>query len=612
MAQPHPSTAAPAGLPKATAPHFARALEALFLLLVPLLSFYAVHFGGIQQNRMLDPYIYTGYIYNFHDLWARYGMTYYGVRFGLILPARLFTAVFGVEGGYFVLRYLLALVFGIPLYAVIKRHLSAPVAVLTYVIALTSPYLARALLWDHPDAAGVPFLTAAICLMMLNAEDSKTAFAAGCCFGMAGNSNVFTIAPFGVFLASMAITELWFGKPLGRFCTRVAIAAAGALSVCAAGALYYRIATGYLDIFAVTLLVAKSLSQGGMEQWRTTGTQWTFSLFHVYVPVWLSICALLGYRQWKRSLPAATMACFVVALTAFYYVHQFLLHANTLQLFYYFSYAAPAIFLGFAVIFQRIYEAVHARPAWFVGAGACCAIVPWILYSFGRAPLLLPTTPLFAGTSSIFPSIPRAAALASPGMIRFALAASCATVAWVGLLYWRPKSVNIAFAAVALFSFAWVFGFATYGGAIEPRAGRDTSEIDVYHTAHALMDAVPQFNGSNGILFWYTNRPQNSIDSLQSTYLWEFSRWHKSGSQQIGLPYVDNKLLARLNDPQIRYLGVICESREELRLGLNALTAQGLAYTEAAAREIGSGSYHAFWALLDLRPGAGHVANREN
>jgi hypothetical protein len=78
------------------------------LSLLPLLVFWTMRFVPINQNNYLDPYVYTGYIHNFQDLMARYGVTYYGVRFGLIVPAQWFAQLFGPEGGYFALRYALA------------------------------------------------------------------------------------------------------------------------------------------------------------------------------------------------------------------------------------------------------------------------------------------------------------------------------------------------------------------------------------------------------------------------------------------------------------------------------------------------------------------------
>src|SRR5438874_1372200 len=61
--------------------------EVSALLLLPLLAFWVMRFVPINQEQFIDPYVYTGYIHNFRDLIARFDVTYYSVRFGLILPA---------------------------------------------------------------------------------------------------------------------------------------------------------------------------------------------------------------------------------------------------------------------------------------------------------------------------------------------------------------------------------------------------------------------------------------------------------------------------------------------------------------------------------------------
>lgn len=107
-----------------------------------MLAFWVMRFVPINQNAFIDPYVYTGYIHNFGDLMTRYGLTYYSVRFGLIVPAQWFARLFGDEGGYFILRYVLVLIAEVPLYYAVKRQFSQPVAILTVVGMVTSPYFA--------------------------------------------------------------------------------------------------------------------------------------------------------------------------------------------------------------------------------------------------------------------------------------------------------------------------------------------------------------------------------------------------------------------------------------------------------------------------------------
>ncbi|MEO8368653.1 MAG: hypothetical protein ABI806_05610, partial [Candidatus Solibacter sp.] len=73
--------------------------ELAFLLLLPLVAFFGLNIR--RQLDGLDPFIYTGYINNPVDLLQRFGLPYYAVRFGLILPGRLFSLVLGPEAGYF-------------------------------------------------------------------------------------------------------------------------------------------------------------------------------------------------------------------------------------------------------------------------------------------------------------------------------------------------------------------------------------------------------------------------------------------------------------------------------------------------------------------------------
>ena len=174
--------------------------EILFLLLLPPLAFWLLNIRMVHQANSLDPFIYTGYINNAEDLLRRFGILYYAVRFGLILPGRFFTWMLGSDAGYLALRYVLALVSGVPLYLFARRIFSLPLAILAYVALIVSPWFERTLLWDHPDASGVPFLLAAMCILLLRRRPSWVRDGlAGACASMAVNSNAFTVAVLGIF-----------------------------------------------------------------------------------------------------------------------------------------------------------------------------------------------------------------------------------------------------------------------------------------------------------------------------------------------------------------------------------------------------------------------------
>ena len=83
--------------------------EALLLAILPLALYVVLRPEPYFLQNGVDPFIYVGYMENLPDLIMRFGLPYYAVRFGLILPGRLFLKVFGPVAGNLLLHYLLAL-----------------------------------------------------------------------------------------------------------------------------------------------------------------------------------------------------------------------------------------------------------------------------------------------------------------------------------------------------------------------------------------------------------------------------------------------------------------------------------------------------------------------
>jgi len=157
--------------------------------------------------------------------------------------------------------------------------------------------------------------------------------------------------------------------------------------------------------------------------------------------------------------------------------------------------------------------------------------------------------------------------------------------------------------AILLLGFGVDAGLATYSLTIHPWKSADTSELDVYRVALQLADAVPRYRSGDGILFWYNNRGmENSLNSVQSMYLWGYSRLNALEIDTPGLPYLGKTELDRVRDPRTRYLGLLCETPAEMAQALEALREAGVAYIESGRRELQSGSYRVYWELVDLRP----------
>jgi len=553
------------------------------LLLLPLVAFYAMRFVPINQNLYLDPYIYTGYINDFQDLMARYGVTYYSVRFGLIVPGQLFTHLFGAEGGYLALRYVLALIAGVPLYYMVKRHFSQPVASLTVAGMLLSPYFARAVLWDHPDAAGVPFLVAAMCLFLLDQRPSLWRDTlAGACAAMAIHSNFFTVSVVGIFGAVWLAFSLLFRHPVNDLMKRVAGVSLGMFLVTALGYVYYWHAIGRpTNIFLVTLGMAYNLQRGGTRQWRVAGASWIASQIHVLFPIFLVVCCVLVIRWRRVSFTSLIVASFGIAVTAFYYVEQFFLDSNILQLFYYFSYLLPAVFLMLAFLWQTLWERTKRGAPAFVGLGLTALLAQWMLAVWGsRAlpPLTLSHWIAFGGTAAV--------------------------AMFLATRDWRWPAVQGILSWLALVLLGGVFPAALtnyYSGLMRTGSTANNVEMDVYRVALQFMDSVPKLAEHPGaIRFWYNNRIGNPINSVQSTYLWGYSKINADPATDPGLPHLGELQLRLLGDPQVRYLGLLGETEEEISQGLAALTKSAIDFKTEDHRVLASGDYRIFYQLVEL------------
>jgi hypothetical protein len=573
-------------------PNFAapRVVECVCLLLLPLLAFWVMRFVPVNQNLYLDPYIYTGYIHNFDDLFARFGVTYYGVRFGLILPSRWFTQLLGDETGYLTLRYLLALVAGIPLYALVKRHFSQPVAVLTYVGLLTSPYFAQALLWDHPDATGVPFLTAAICLFLLDERPSRGRDTlAGACAAMAVHSNFFVISLVGIFGMIWVVISLVFRHPARDLSKRAFHVAVGALFVTALGFFYYWNVLGRpTDIFSVTLYTALMLARGGTKSWRVPGVSWIAMQVHVLIPVMLSVVCVSAGRWRRLDFMRLVVVAFGVTVTAFYYTEQFFLDSDILQLFYYFSYTIPALFLMLAFLWQSLWQRVGRAATAFVGVGLIALLAQWTLAAWdGRS----------------LPSL-NVGVWACAGV-------AAAVVVFVATLEWRHPGIRgiLVGLALLLLNGSFAAGFMDYSKVGRTPKDPKNTEIDVYRVALQFIQAVPKHAQNPGIVrFWYNNRIGNSINSVQSTMLWGYSKINQNPPEDPGLPYLGEFQMRVLRDPQVRYLGLMCESKEELSEGLAALTREAVELKPVEDHVLASGGFTIYFQLVELVHGPARLA----
>jgi hypothetical protein len=554
--------------------------EVAFLVVCPALAFFAMHFSPIAQKEFIDPYIYTGYINNFEDLFQRYGVTYYGVRFGLVAPAQLAAALFGPVGGYFALRYAYVMITAGPFYVLVRQRFGRLAAAACVALLLTSPYFARAVLWDHPDASGVPFLFAAMSLFLIDGRRRVLDSCAAICAGLAIHSNIFVAAPLAIFIATWTLFALVWQRGVRDVATRLVILVAGIGLITATAAAYYRWRVNVADAFSVTINKSLELASGGMAEWRTPGIEWVAREWHVLTPVALSLLALVAWSKRRGGIQEAVMWASAAGTTAFFYITQFQLGGNSLELFYYFSYLLPFVFLLIALIVGTLLNG--PSPRWNTAAATVlisAATGPWILYSLGRG-------------------------IAYPTRIEHHLAAMGVVVA--AMILWRSAPrfrLAMSVCAAAVLGFMLFSSFATpvYARMIESRVQAVGSDLDVYRIALQMIDSVPRWSANPGAVgFWYNNEPADSpIRSIQSTYLFGYSRVQGQGR---GLPSLDAADLERLGRMRLKWLVLLADTEGELAAARETLSRTGIEHKRVDGRLLHSGTYAVHFELLELHP----------
>jgi hypothetical protein len=182
----------------------------------------------------------------------------------------------------------------------------------------------------------------------------------------------------------------------------------------------------------------------------------------------------------------------------------------------------------------------------------------------------------------------------------FAILAGASAALWVGILRGGPaRSIRpLAVSATLLFGLAYDAGLAYYTPTIHRRNDPSVAEMDVYRVALELMRDMPALQQSGPALFWYNNRVNNPINSVQSTYLWGFSRLNGTGPRDPGMPVFTRSELLRLGTTP--YLGLLGESQQEVDEGIKALTSNGLQCHQVKQEVLASGGYKVYWDLVRL------------
>jgi hypothetical protein len=549
------------------------AFEAGYILLLPVVLFFAYQASPFNQTGFLDPWVYAGFINNFDDLIARYGLTYYSVRFGLIFPNVLLTSLFGPVWSYVVFCYLMYLLAGVPLYFLFRRNYSTAAAIFAYTCLVSSVWFARTVLWTYPDAAAVPYMLAATSLLLLNTGGSPAIyFAVGALFALATNSNIYALSISGLAVSAYVIHRR---SILARDTARaISWTSGGFLVILVLGAIGYQVCCGEPNFLQPTLQISSWVASQGAAQYRVDYDLLFHKFHYTYFGPFLVFALFIIWctSKVKESLYAA-LAGYACVSTAFVAWWQFVMHGYVLELFYYFSYLLPPFLLAAAAVpVVAVRNLSGASQAYSLMACALVVVLVPLLHVYGVCDL------------------------AKMSLQTYLLLATCTLGILVAACKWRILMPVAAVAFAATFQLHWrgdhYDHYAVLGGV-------HRNEVDAYKLGMQLIKEMPRFKeDQRSLLFWYPNKDP-LLSSLQSTYLSGYSRLHDPASSGVGMPALEADDIDRLRRDPI-WLVLMDRTAGGTSAGIHALIQNGIIFAKERESQLCSGRLCVHTVLLNL------------
>jgi hypothetical protein len=394
----------PQGRPARPPAVWAAWLEVLGVALSPAVAALVLRLRLMAPSDLPDPAMHTIYIVDPHQVFARYAAVYASTarlresaRVGFLVPARLAYLAFGSVPGFFVLRYLLALIAVGPVYLLLRRLYGPPAGVVGVLVVLSSPVLVTAWGTDYPDSAVVSYAAGALaCLAMPCSARWRRGWLAA-----AGVLLTAAVWSHGVAVPLVAATMVAYlavrlirdrvGLPGDLvLLAGVAVAVTGVLIAASA------VLIGHANFIATTWQAYRFLSQPSqLVQWHSSNWRWAPYVAYLLVPpAVLGGFAVATVRRGRAVATPVLLVGVMVATQLVVYVGlQFFGTVQTLEEHYFSSTLWAGVCLAFAITVAELARPLSDRPiarwlpaAVLLAVPLCYEADPHVP-SFGWAPL---------------------------------------------------------------------------------------------------------------------------------------------------------------------------------------------------------------------------------
>lgn len=538
---------------------------------------------------MIDPFISTAYTLDGPDLVRRFGaLDYYWTRVGFQLPARGLYSAFGPVAGFFLFRYLLALVAIVPLFLLFRRVAGTGAGWVAVLALLTSSVVVTGWSTDYPTAAALSYLIAGTSCLFMPAASGRArvswALAAGVLFGLALGCGLIT----GFVVAGALLGRLLTMRRASRVqsLAGVALACAGGLAAFAALALAAKAYLGHGDLLLPQLQALRRFQDPANLGFYHSST-WRWLIDDIYVlapPAILGSWLVAAWPVARRSLPPAEIgfACATAITYAVFVVDQFLVRSWALEYWLYADLLWSLVIPLLVFTILRIAGITHNRGSMrllFVGLSVLAA--PLLLRVF-RDQLHLSFAAALVTLAA--PAIAVLAARLRPALIVRLGAVAVVNVASTLLVVGAPSFVvfpgQIAYVTPD-------YG-TTFFGSVQPA-------LDEYTVVTRFYQMIPTAEQVPGELaVWLPQNPSHLV--ITSTGVTTYLKYALPDALS-NLTVTD---VSYLHSHDVHILLVLSDTGNEFNAARTSLSAAAIGVRTLVDTEISAGSAHLYVEILQL------------
>ena len=343
------------------------------MVLSPLAAALVLRIRLMAPSVLPDPALHTAYIVDPHDVFTRYAAALAptarlreGARVGFLVPARLDYLAFGAVPGFFVTRYLFALVAVGPIYLLLRRLYGPPAGVVGILVVLSSTVILTAWGTDYADCAVVSYAAGGLaCLAMPCAPRWRRAWlaAAGVLLVMAVWSHGVAVPLVGATLVGYLAVRLL--RDRARLAGDLALLAGVAVAVTGLLLVASAVLLGHANFIGLTWQALRYLSQPSQTtHWHSANWRWAPYVAYLLVPPAVLGAFAVAVARRGRAVPTPVLLVGVVAAVQLlvYSLLQFVGTVQTLEQHYLSSTLWSGVCLASAITIAELARPLSGRP----------------------------------------------------------------------------------------------------------------------------------------------------------------------------------------------------------------------------------------------------------